>query len=443
LLLGSLALAGAVTLPALPDDRPANPPVLLAEASAALVNAFVAKHIDQTEGFTDVILEVPQEGMRRTIADVRAELVPNSSHAALDIIVGGTNYSSAIGKRPLTRIYTHTAIGFEVAARIAFDANGFVAWRGPIGARAHIMLVGTHDIYGDVDSTPANLARIGFGRDREEAESIVSRKTAYQTSLRQQAELTPTLEAGNRVIAETRAQAVQLGLNISSLCFRTMPTYLQGQVAIALPGKSALSPPPAIASDADLRLRIHETLFNEAARGGLGGQTYRLGEVNELGDRLTARMLRDARDEASRAAGRADLDKLLKSFSGKPASVTFARGDPVLFAFIDHGFTVQAHLASIQLGDKLLPSMHIKATYRIENSADGVLAVRKGAIQLVPDAAADQKDKVLIALLRGSVGILAGEVMKERLLLADLPRLTAAHADSGNGWLTATWKLKK
>src|ERR1700733_6469954 len=99
---GAFVLAGTLMVQA-QGDSPGRPH-LLVDVSAGLVNATVRQEVDRTEPFDDVIKEVPNSGVHRTVGSVRAELVPSPRHAAFDVVFTACTYGRAIGFRRITQV---------------------------------------------------------------------------------------------------------------------------------------------------------------------------------------------------------------------------------------------------------------------------------------------------------------------------------------------------
>src|SRR5262245_59522245 len=92
----SIALAWLSFVPTVAQE-PRAEPNLLVDVSGAMVDAIVRRSVDEKVEVVDTILDTPVHGHARTIGDVRAELVPNSSHAAVDVAFSGTSWSQTVG----------------------------------------------------------------------------------------------------------------------------------------------------------------------------------------------------------------------------------------------------------------------------------------------------------------------------------------------------------
>jgi hypothetical protein len=436
---GAYALASSLMATA--QDHQLGQPHLLVEVSAGLVNAIVHQKVDRTEAFEDVIKDVPNSGVHRTIGSVRAELVPAAGHAACDLVFTGCTYARAIGFKRIAQLHTATATSFDVRYRLALDAWGFRGCMGPSSAQAHITLLGVVDRFGEHDSTATNVVRLGFNGDREEAESIVAGRTRWRTSGRMEAELAPKLRAANQALAAGYAWARDAGLRFESLDYQTTPANLQARLRLATPGRPGPTVAPAAPPDGDLRLRVHQSLFTEGARTALGGKTLHVAELMEVAERLTAPFLRDARTESDRDAGRKAMAQLLAAKIGKSATLTLAADDPIRVSIATDAISIEIRIAAGHVNDIALAGARLKAVYRVENTATGAFLARHGPIEIRPVDPAKKGQTLFAPLVR----VLAAEILKQRMALADLPYpadLIARRLRADDGWLTAIWKLR-
>jgi hypothetical protein len=451
LLGGFCACSGTIAIHADPGPVPCKPaepkakgpPLLLIDVSAALVNKLVGQPINRTEGFRDVIKETPVTGLRKTVGEVHAELVPDPEHGVIDIVFSGSSSSQDVGHRHFTKVYTTTAAGFEATYRVVVDAHGFRGACGPAGAKALICLVDVIDHNGDRDGI-AQWIRRGFREDKEELESIVSTKTRVQTSWRLAAELEPVLDNANQIIK--LAWLKRAGVDVEGAQFCTTPTHLHAQVGLAAPAKGPLKAAPAVAPDADFSVRVNSALLNGMARNTLGGKTLRLSEARTLAEEVMTPLLRDGRKEADRRAAAKALDQLLADETTQDSTLTLAAGDPLGTTFDGGTFKAEIHLSAARLGGVDVPGQRIQAVYRAESGSGGeggVNLVRQGPVEVIPD---DPKAGPVAAAARALLKGITGELLVERLNVADLPGSSGATATGvtlGDGWLSGTWKLKQ
>jgi hypothetical protein len=454
ILLIALALAGL--LPILTGaeetkDKERKSPNLLFDISADAVNALVQRRVDRTEPVEEVIQDTPVHGNGRTLAAVRAELIPDATHAAVQVSLQGNVYSRTVGTRPFVFIYSSTVTSLDVRHRVVFDAKGIRIFQERTHAESAITL---HDVTSreEPDAIAIRFARKGYEKYRHLAEAETACKTADHASSRLREELTPPLASISKAMGTGLSELKRVGLTVDSLDFNTTASSMQAELRIATAGKNQAGLAPMLPADIDLGLRVHESLVNEVARTALGGKSFPLNAADKFYDNTTLGLLRDGRKDEVRQDALKTLAKLLKDLGVKPAIVKLTQKDPVTVAFTNQGFNVEIHIASIHQDGVAFAGMRVQAEYRLENARDGVHAVRKGPVRFVPSDAfpakklAEQPASFLVVR-----EVLFAEVMKERLTLAPLPmpdsiarlRLQAPRSGAGDGWFALAWNLAR
>lgn len=423
--------------------KPVPAATLYMDASGRLISQLVSQPVDDQEPYADVIEGTPVYGRRRTLGSVRAELVPDAHSGAVDIVVDGTAYSNEVGVRRLTRVFTTTTTTFEARQRLTFDAKAITSRRERPFAHACITLLGVIDLFGDSDTAPAILTRLGFRADRQHLETIVAGKAMAEASAKLESRINPLLEKASKEIGRGIAFVKDLGVELPPPGFVTTNRWLGFRLAVGASDASAL---PALPENADLAARLHENAVNAAAQTALGGNTFRFSEVLRTVNQLTEPLLRDPRDEAERLKGVKGIETLLKMVKGAAPELTLAMDDPVTLRFTDAGFRVEAHLASVKGAGKVVPNLRIRAAYRIENSPAGVRGVRTGPVSLLIDKKAEPAPEPVRDVLMA----IANEVFLERVALADIafPRelgvtapLSALRAETTERWILLSWRL--
>ena len=422
-----------------PESR--LPPNLLVDVSARLIDAAVRKDVDRTEPTAEIIMDAPVTGRSRTQGQVRAELIPDPCRVAVDIVFGGVVQSCTVSERSLALLYTTTTTPLEVRRRVLLDSTGFYSVPAGWHAKSTTVLDQATDRNGNPDALTAKAARLGFCLSKNQSEEETAAKTAARAAERQAAELSEALARANQAVAEGVQAARRAGLAVKGLHFETTPAAVHAHLRVDT--VETIAAPPALPADADLGLRLHQSLVNEAARKAVGGKTYRLDEMQAAIDKLTDRFLRDDTSPATRAEALKALQKLLAAVTGKPATLTFAADDPVAVRFAGAGFTVEVHLASVRLDGTAFKDVRLRAAYRLETAGAGARAVRQGPVEVVPSAEAPP------AAVRLILETLAGGTLREHLAAADLTlpvdgmRLEGPRVGAGNGWLALAWTLRK
>ncbi len=455
--LAVVALALAETVSALSGltkagEKQTPAPNLLVDVSAHLINKAVSQTVDRTEPFEEVIQNIPVCGMRRTVGNVRVELFPDPDRATLELVLAGCNYSRDVGSGPCVWIHTTTAVPFEVRQPLAIDAQGVRIYPGPAQARATINLLGIVNERGQTDTFNTRLARLSFNQNKADAEAEVAFKTARASSWSFEQELAPALLAANQSFAQALDSSRRTGLTLELLQFSTTPAWLQMRARIAAPGPRPQAP-PELPADADLALRAHQSMVNELHRGMLGGKTYRPGELRDLANRMIEMFFRDPRTKAAQADSAQLLNKLLAGMKDKSLTVTLAEKDPVAVAFAGQAFTITLHVRQVRLNGKVYAGARVTADYKLVKAQQGAQIVRQGDLRIRPPDAPSGSEKLepLPVALALPMVVLAGEILKERLILAGPPLpeqlsrlgLFTSQASIQNGWVKLAWKLKK
>jgi hypothetical protein len=430
-------------------------PNLVINVSAALINEAVQRSVDRLEPFEDVVLETPVCGLRRTLGNVRMDLIPDPDRAVMEVVLNGTTYAQGVSSRNRVRLYTCTTTPFEARQRIVLAPQRVCLLPMPGWACAQTTLVGVADYEGDPDPPTADFVRRGFRRRKAEAEAEISAKAVQQTTDRLGWESLPAVRSLSQSLSRGLSQIRRRGLTLETMQFRTETDHLQARLRFATPGRKGPQAAPLQRARADLSVRVHQSLVNAEGQAALGGNTYPLLDLEKRVEKLRDRFLRDITEDAERQKALETLRKLLAALGGKPATITFAKRTPVLIVFGDSAFTVEFNVAALGLAGQSFTGGRVRAAYRLEHTAQGVRAVRRGPIQFLPPAEPakpDDKIKMPDAPLRLFQEAVFGQVLKARLARADLSlpapfsrlaALTPTESQIRNGWLQMDWKLTK
>jgi hypothetical protein len=398
----------------------------------------------------DVIQETPVHGMSRTVGFVQAELIPNRSYAAFDVVFGGTSWSQTVGVRPNVFLYTFTTTPLTVRHRVVMDGSGIRTYAIPGFAESTTQLVGIESRTIPADLT-VKIAQRGYCRSQAAAEAESAAKTASRVSARVNDELTPSLANASQSISRELKALKDAGLTVQSLAFHTSPAGLHGRIRIATPGQRQPGSAPPAPADADLSVRVHEALAAALAQAELGGRSFFLDETSKIYDEVTRGILADARPAKAKTVDLKTLEKNLAKLAGKPVIITFARKDPLTSKFASQEIAVEIRIASIRQENTVYVGERLRVVYRIENTEKGAVAIRKGPVQVLPDAPSKaDKTEALSVQFKVLQEVLFAEVFKERLAL-NAPALPAPLAGLGaeaprvftaDGWATIAWKLR-
>lgn len=442
----TLILSLFITLPVAAQESSQKRPNLLVDVSKAAVNRAVERTVDRVDAVDEVIQDAPVHGVSRTVAKVSAELIPDDLHGVVDVVLCGNIYSRGTATRPHVLISSSTFSTMAVRRRVVIDSWGIREYAGAWHADANIQVehIASHSELGG----PAIwIAERMVVRNKQAAEAESAGKAAARTSWRMHEELTPTLASASKSISGGVTKLKRAGLALDSFEFSTTPDFVQSRLQFAAPRQA--SPAPPLPADFDVGLRVHESLINGAAAAAFGGHSFALDEVNNLYEGVTRGLLRDGRKESDKKESLKSLEKSLTGIAGKPTVISLAKSAPLVVAFAGQGFTIEINVESIRQDAVTYAGSQVKAAYRLENAPDGVHLVRLGPVRIIPRTprASEQKPNVAFMLLQE---VLFTEVLKERLILGDVPMpgalakvaLQAPRAGARDGWLGVIWNLK-
>lgn len=416
---------------------------LILDVSAAAVNQGVQRTIDRTEPFQEFILDTPVFGTARTRGFVTAELLPDSSRAALDVVFRGQVEARSVGERLQVMIHTFDTTPLEIRRRVVIDASGIQSIPGQNFGYTHTELLDVVNRHGDMGWRQVDLARRMFLRNKHFAEQEGACKAADTLAARLGEELAPNLEALAAPARKRLNRARDVSMKLESMQFSSSPAALQGRLrwATATPGPTSL---PDLPADVDLGIRIHQSVVNEIARAEFGGRTVHIDRLSEFYDEVTQGVLAPDQQGLLKLFG-----ELVTTIAGEPVSATLASRDPLTVTFGDQRIDIDLHLASVRSGKTDYAGVRIKASYRLDNLPPGVVATRQGPVRLELAKA----DKQFAALPDGNlffVELLADQLFKERMVVNALAipdglpevRVASPRAGAQNGWFAVAWKLK-
>jgi hypothetical protein len=339
----------------------------------------------------------------------------------------------------------------EVRRRVVFDGMGIRTVAGPQFGFASTQLLGVTGWNGDPDAVGTDFVRRGFYRTKPAAEEESATKTAWRISERLAEDSAPALDSVRQSAGRGLKRVQAGGMKIESLDFSTSASHLLASLRIGTPA-AKISPPPPMPGDQDVGLRIHQSLVNEAARLAYGGRVVTVDKVSGFYGEVTQGFLRDGRTEKVKQDALKDIEKLIAGLAGQTTTIQLAKDDPILVAFIDGGFTIDVHIASIRQGKTVYSGTRIHAKYEFEQTKKAVHLVRKAPIKLVPSdkpTPGEQKIDTAPASFRLLQELLFAEVLKERLTVNELPmpdalrdvHFQAPRVGARDGWLGIGWNL--
>jgi hypothetical protein len=375
-------------------------------------------------------------------------LIPDPRRGAVEVLFRGRNCTLTVGTRPHVLLYTATETPLEIRRRIVFEGSKIRSFPGSICAESSIHLQGISSLAIPAGLT-VKLAHRMYLQTQAAAEAETAAKTADWAAQNLGEDLKPALTFASQSVGQWLSGFQRDG-SLEYLNFRTTAAFLQARLRIASSAGVQPEPPPALPSDVDLGLRLHESLINEVARAKLGEKSFLLNEVQKFYDETTLGLLGDGRADGK--DGLKIFEKLLANSGKPPATITLTKNDPLTVVFLDQGFMVEIHVASIRQEDVVYKGMRVRAAYQLENTRAGLLAVRKGPVRFFPSDEPEPVDEKLEAQPAAFLVLrefLFGEIMKERLVFTPPPlpadiaglRFQAPRSAVSAGWLSLAWKL--
>jgi len=265
--------------------------------------------------------------------------------------------------------------------------------------------------------------------------------------------MAPALDSIRKAGGDGLTRLKRSGMGVDALAFSTTPSFLHASLRLDTPVGTAPNEIPPMPNDHDLGVRIHQSVVNEVARLTYGDRALTVGTINHLYDEVTLGILQDGRKESVQKDALKNLEKFFADIAGKPTTVHLAAKDPLTVAFIDQGFTIDIHIASIRQGKTIFSGHRVKAKYEFELSKEAVHLVRKTRVQLVAtdkpgpgETQLDTKSETFRLLQE----VLFSEVFKDRLkvTLPPMPdtvatlRFQTPRVGARDGWLGVAWNLE-
>ena len=145
--------------------------------------------------------------------------------------------------------------------------------------------------------------------------------------------------------------------------------------------------------------------------------------------------------------------KAARDPGGKPVTINLAHDDPVTVTFVDNGFTLDVHVATVRVEETTFAGGRMRAIYHFENRDEQIHLVRKAPVEvkIFDKAAPGQKTfDVAPEAIRQLQDLFLAELLKDRLIVNEVPfadaapsvRLTTPRVGARDGWFALAWNLK-
>jgi hypothetical protein len=432
-----LALAWALAAAGHAVEPPAPCANLLLDVSCAFVHAAVQKTIDQTDPLYDVILGAQIQGTGRTRGQVRAELIPDSGCAVVELVATGVTHAQSVATRGPVHMTGVGTVPFQVRQRLLLDAAGVHSGPPQLRLTIHSVPTGmTTDFQGVL--LDRIVKRVGwrvYQRNKEEGMRIAVCHAKQKLREKVDEAAQPQLELLQKAYVEGLQKLAAKGIALAQLHFSTTTDNLSLAAVAQTAAAGPPAAPPPVKENPDLALRLHETLANHLAQFHLHGKTYNSAQLEK---------------QAPKFLG--PLGSLAEGTPSKPWSITFVEGKPLTITFADGGFRVETRLAEFTSGEDVFPGMNVSARFRFQCTPRGVVAQRQGEVEAFPldfDPKGGQKLSARQQAMRTILQRRFSKLFQQELLLDNLalPQglskvgpLVVSRADAANGWLLLTWR---
>jgi hypothetical protein len=344
-------------------------PNLFGAISPAILGAGIADRVDDTMEVHDCILGTDIQGTAHTIGQTSVELAPNPNLGMFDTLFFGTTTSENVGYHHPVTIYSNSTTQLAARKRIWVDEHGLASHPGDSNAVTEVQIC---DIQSDKGR--AMIERMAWKRAQKQqgqAEAIASSHAEERLNERIDRQAAEALDKANEAYVDKFYRPFNdRKLFPQSLKFSTTERAVSVVGLQAGGGKlAAPGAPPAVTEEAEMSVRLHESMINNLAFDALAGRTVY--------------------EEKVQATVKETLGKLPEKMKGdedgKPWAITFAPRQPISVTFADEGFKITIRGVRFCKGAEIHNDpMNISAAYKIEKSGKGFKAVRQGDIQVFP-----------------------------------------------------------
>jgi hypothetical protein len=437
----------------------AEAPNFLAEISRAVVSMAVGDNRDRPEIVNDHINGTHVTGSGQSHSEVVVEFVPCEYRAVFDLVLAGTARTRTVGVNGGVRVLTNGVTQFAGRKRVATDGDRFESSPASVRVRQDTELTGVGTRFaGPLDRVVSGVAARVYYRDQDDNNRDAAQVTERQITEEFEREANQQISAGERSFREQKAELRRRGLWPQDLHICTTADELRVRGRVGGKGDIHLFPstdgpattdgrekinvpfspssPPQIVGRPDVAVRVHESLFNNAAAKHYGGRTVTGDEL----DRDFTTVL------GPQIPGGGRLDPAEK----EQFSVTFAPA-PLEAAFAGRQVRVVVHTRGFTSEDRQITDpFDIRVAYDLSRTPAGLTLVRRELEVLPADVAAGKRrmslreNSLAKLLCKRFAKLLPAQ---EDVVIGDLPgalkklgRLLPTQADADDGWLALAWR---
>jgi hypothetical protein len=364
-------LEGAQQVPALVraiQGRFVQPNVFGA-ISPAVLGAGIADSVDDTMAVSDCILGTEIYGTAHTVGHTSVELAPDPNFGVFETLFFGTTTSDNVGYHGSLTIYSTSTTRMAARKRLWVHPGGLASYPGDSNAVTEAQICDIQSNKGR--SMIEQMAWKRAEKQQSNAECIASRHAEQRLNERIDQQAAETIDRANKAYVDKFYRPfTERKLFPQELRFSTTEQAISLVGLQAGGGKlGAPGAPPSGVKEAEVSLRIHESMINNLAFDALAGRTVYEEKVQAAVTETFGKL----------------PEKMKGDEDGKPWAITFAPRQPISVTFADDSFKITIRGMRFCKGAEVHNDpMNISAVYKIEKSAHGFKAVRQGDIQVFP-----------------------------------------------------------
>ena len=409
---------------------------LYASASAGLLNAGMAREVDETEPVRDYILGTSIRGTGRTTGNVTVELVPTDDRATIMTVMKGTNVANTVGYNG--PVVVHGGGTTDLTTRKQVFIDGEHMWADPAKACAvthsHIRSICAKNGMRIIEKLAWKRAR----KQKCQADAIASRHAEDRAEERYDEEVDEQVEeSSDNLQKDVRKPLLERGVYPAEVQFSSDVDFLNMSILQAGPlDLGATTAPPEVVGDADLRISVHESMVNNFATGLLAGMLVWEERMQEATEKIFGEV----------------PEKIKSEEDAPPFGLLFQSVRPIAVEFEGNMFKITIRGRGYFEGDRKHAAMDITVSYRIEGEGNGLKAVRQGKAIFHPPGTDPDGDWELggfkqmsrLAVERRLTSRFEEEIVPEDLVLpnewARAGKLRLVQWETRNGWMALSWK---
>jgi len=411
-------------------------PNLFLHASSKVTSTALDENVDEDTPVRDVILGATIRGTGHTVGETRSHLRPDDRFGLLDIIFLGIAKTRNVASKGPARVHSAGTTRIGACKRLWIDETGLHGLPAVSNAITSTRFTCIQTVRGGriieriVQKKAYQQKGMGERTASHHAEQRINRRVDERAAKM-------LAEANDSFTRKFRRPLIEHRLFPQTLDFTSTDSALR---VVSLEADAlqlaAPSEPPELAGDADLGLRIHESMLNNLAASALAGRTLRSETLESSLIDLFGKL----------------PDRLKQDEDRAPWAIRFDQDRPIWIAFSDNGLTVTIRGKRYYKAGEPHPAMNVTASYKFVKTDTGFKAVRQGDVEILPPGfkresgeRLSNEELVILPILERRFGkifepelILDGFTPEKRL--APLGKVKPIQMTGEKGWLVAAWK---